>query len=109
LRVVGGTASDRQGGRRIVRQGTWQVFGRACRPIGLRLTLIGYRQAMPDFGDLEQMAKDHSQQVDEGIEKAKDAADKVADGRDHGMIDKGADAAEKALGGRPGDVQPDGQ
>jgi hypothetical protein len=64
---------------------------------------------MPDFGDLEQMAKDHSEQVDEGIEKAKDVADQHAGGRDHGMIDKGAAAAENALGGQPGDTPAPGQ
>jgi hypothetical protein len=53
---------------------------------------------MPDFGDLEEVAKSHSEQVTEGLEKAQTEGDKLADGRDHGMIDKGVDAAEKRLG-----------
>jgi hypothetical protein len=63
---------------------------------------------MPDFGDLEQEAKSHSEQVDQGIDQAKEAADKEAGGRDQGMIDKGADAADKALGGLAGRRGPTG-
>lgn len=61
---------------------------------------------MPDFGDLEEVAKSHSEQVTEGLEKARTEGDKVADGRDHGMIDKGADAAEQRLGGQPDGGSP---
>ncbi len=64
---------------------------------------------MPDFGDLEHEAESHSKEVDEGIEKAEQEADKEAGGRDHGMIDKGAEAAEKDLGNQPGDGAPAGQ
>ncbi len=53
---------------------------------------------MPDFGDLEKEAQSHSKEVDEGIDKAEQAADKEAGGRDHGAIDKGAAALEKELG-----------
>jgi hypothetical protein len=60
----------------------------------------GYLHAMPDFGDLEEVAKSHSHQVDEGLEKAKTEADSLADGRDRGIIDKAAQAAEKQVDGQ---------
>jgi hypothetical protein len=53
---------------------------------------------MPDFGDLEKEAESHSQQVDEGIGKVEQEGDKEADGRDHGMIDKGGAELEKEIG-----------
>ena len=56
---------------------------------------------MPDFDDLEQAAKDHSEQVDQGLEKAKTEGDSFAGGRDRGMIDKAAEEAEKQVGGQP--------
>ncbi len=63
----------------------------------------GYLCEMPDFGDIEEAAKRHSEQVDQGLERAKTEGDSLADGRDHGMIDKAAEAAEKQVG-----VQQDG-
>jgi hypothetical protein len=59
---------------------------------------------MPDFGDLEQEAKSHSKQVDKSIEVAQKKADEEVDGRDHGIVDKAANAAEKELGGEQGNA-----
>jgi hypothetical protein len=59
---------------------------------------------MPDFGDLEQEAKSHSKQVDKGKEVAQKEADERLDGRDHGIVDKATDAAEKELGGEQGNA-----
>jgi hypothetical protein len=50
---------------------------------------------MPDFEQIEKEAKDHSKQIDEVIDKAEHEADEKADGRDHGLIDKGAAELEK--------------
>ena len=52
---------------------------------------------MPDFEEIEQEAKDHSKQVDEAIDKVEHEADERADGKDHGLIDKGAAELEKEL------------
>jgi hypothetical protein len=52
---------------------------------------------MPDFDDIEQEAKDHSQQVDEGIDKAEHEADDKTGGKDRGLIDKAGGEAEKEL------------
>ena len=52
---------------------------------------------MPDFEEIEQQAKDHSKQVDEGIAKVEHEADDKADGKDHGLIDKGTAQLEKEL------------
>ncbi len=54
---------------------------------------------MPDLGDIEQEARSHSTEVDEGIDKAEQLADKEAGGRDRGLVDKSAGEAEKAVGG----------
>ena len=62
---------------------------------------------MPDFQDIENEPKNHSKQVDEGIEKLDQEADKEAGGKDLGLIDKGAQEAEKALGGAPDGASPD--
>lgn len=53
---------------------------------------------MPDFNELERDAESHSKQVDEGIDKAEQEGDKVADGKDHGAIDKSGEELEKELG-----------
>jgi hypothetical protein len=55
---------------------------------------------MPDFEDLKREAESHSEQVDEGLNKVAAEGDKVADGRDHGLIDKAAGEAEQQLGGQ---------
>jgi hypothetical protein len=52
---------------------------------------------MPDFEEIEKDAKDHSKQVDEGIDKVAHEADEKADGKDHGVIDKAAADLEKEL------------
>jgi MT0933-like antitoxin protein len=62
----------------------------------------GYHPEMPDLSDLEHEAEDHSTQVDEAIEKGDQEADRLAGGRDHGLIDKGAQEAEKRLGNAEG-------
>ena len=64
---------------------------------------------MPDFEDLEKDAENHSKQVDEGISAVDKEADKEAGGRDHGMIDKAAQEAEKDIGDQQGDGKPAGQ
>ena len=52
---------------------------------------------MPDLGDVEKLADEHDKQVDEGLEKAGDAAqDKVGHGDE---IDKGVDFAQQHTGG----------
>ena len=51
---------------------------------------------MPDLGDVEKFADDHDKQVDEGLEKAGDAAqDKVGHADE---IDKGVDFAQEHTG-----------
>ena len=63
---------------------------------------------MPDFGELEQEVKDHSQQVDEGIQKADQEADRRAGGQDKGLIDEAAAGAEREVGGQqPAPQAPD--
>ena len=57
--------------------------------------------------DIENEAKSHSKQVDEGIEKLDQEADREAGGKDHGFIDKGDREAEEALGGAPDGASPD--
>lgn len=57
---------------------------------------------MPDLSDLEHEAEDHSQQVDKGIEEGSQEGDKLVGGRDRGLIDKGAQEAEKGLGNAEG-------
>jgi hypothetical protein len=64
---------------------------------------------MPDLGDIEKEAESHSQEVDEGINKLDQEADKEAGGRDKGMIDKAAQEAEKDIGQQQGNGQPAGQ
>ena len=61
---------------------------------------------MPDFGKLEQDAKDHSQQIDEGLQAADKEADKEAGGADKGLIDKAAAGAENEVGGQPPGPDP---
>jgi hypothetical protein len=61
---------------------------------------------MPDFGDIEKEAQDRTQEVDEGIEKTDQLADKETGGRDKGLIDKGASEAEKELGGQQTPADP---
>jgi hypothetical protein len=65
-------------------------------------TAHGYQQVMPDFGDIEKEAKDHSKETDEGIQDVDKEADKDLAGKDHGLVDKGSQAAEKELGSQPG-------
>ena len=52
---------------------------------------------MPDFGDIKDMASEHSEQVDQGLEKAGDAAGDRVGHED--QIDSGVQKAEGALGG----------
>lgn len=52
---------------------------------------------MPDFEEIEQEAKDHSKQIEEGIDEVEHAADEKVDGKDHGLINKGAAELEKEL------------
>ena len=54
---------------------------------------------MSEFENIEQEAKDHSQQVDAGIQKADQEADQESGGRDKNLIDKGASEAEREVGG----------
>lgn len=61
---------------------------------------------MAEFEEVEQQAKDHSQQVDEGIEKLDKVADEHAGGQDKGLIDGAASAAEKEIGGQPNTDTP---
>lgn len=53
---------------------------------------------MPDFDDIKQEAESHSKDVDEGIDKVEQIADKEAGGKDKGLIDKAGAAADKAIG-----------
>ena len=53
-------------------------------------------ETMPGFDDLKKMADDHEKQVDEGIDKAGDAAGKKFGHED--QIDKAADAAQQRTG-----------
>jgi hypothetical protein len=62
---------------------------------------------MPDFQEIENEAKGHSKQVDEGVDKLDQEADKESDGKDRGLIDKGAQEVEKELGSGPDDAKPD--
>src|SRR5581483_4890925 len=72
----------------------------------LRRARWGRDGAMPDFEDIEQEARSHGKEVDEGIDKAQQFADKEAAGRDRGLIDKAAGEAEKAAGGDQPQPQP---
>ena len=63
---------------------------------------------MPDLGDIEKEAESHSTQVDEGINRADQEIEKEDDGRDHGLVDKAAQEAEKEIGGQQGNGQPAG-
>jgi hypothetical protein len=60
---------------------------------------------MPDFDDIEQEAKDHGKLIDEGVAKIEKEADKAAGGKDHGLIDKAAESAEKDVDGQQGTGQ----
>jgi hypothetical protein len=62
---------------------------------------------MPNFEDLEDEAKNHSKQVDEGIDKVEKKADEEAGGKDHGLIDEAAQEGEKELGGGTDGPPPD--
>lgn len=62
---------------------------------------------MPDFQEIEDEAKSHSKQVDEGIDKVDQEADKETGGKDCGLIDIGAQEAERELGGAPDGASPD--
>ena len=59
---------------------------------------------MPDFSQFEDEAKkeagEHSQQVDQGIDKAGDVADKETGNRFDSEIQKGEQAGENYLGGQ---------
>ena len=52
---------------------------------------------MPDVDDIEKQAKEHSEQVDAGVDKVEHEADETADGRDHGLIDKAGAELEKDI------------
>ena len=52
---------------------------------------------MPDFDDVKDFASDHSEQVDQGLDKAGDAAGDKLGHED--QIDGGVDKAKDALGG----------
>jgi hypothetical protein len=52
-----------------------------------------------DLQKIEQEAKDHAKQVDEGVVAVEKEADKLAGGRDHGLIDKAAQGIEKEVDG----------
>ena len=52
---------------------------------------------MPDFDDVKDFAGDHKDQVDQGLEKAGDAAGDKFGHED--QIGSGVDKAEDALGG----------
>jgi hypothetical protein len=56
---------------------------------------------MADFEEIETQAKDHSQQVDEGIQKLDELADEHAGGQEKGLIDGAASAAEREISGQP--------
>jgi len=71
---------------------------------------------MPDFSQFEDEAKkeagEHSQQVDQGIDKAGDVANKETGNRFDSEIQKGEQAGENYLGGQQQDgqqQQPDQQ
>lgn len=64
---------------------------------------------MPDFGDIEKEAKDHSKETDEAIQDADKEADKELAGKDHGLVDKGSAVAEKDLGNQQSGGQPASQ
>lgn len=51
---------------------------------------------MPDFGDVEKLADEHDKQVDEGLDKAGDAAEEKVGHADE--IDKGVDFAQQHTG-----------
>jgi MT0933-like antitoxin protein len=57
----------------------------------------GYLPFMPDFDDIEQEAKEHSEQVDAGVDKAEHEADESVGGKDSGLIDKGGAELEKDI------------
>jgi MT0933-like antitoxin protein len=57
---------------------------------------------MPGLDDIEKMAGDHDEQVDQGLEKAGDAAESKFGHGD--QIDKGVDMAQEKTG--EGDTQP---
>jgi hypothetical protein len=52
---------------------------------------------MPDFEEIQKEPKDQDKQFDEGIDKLEHEADERADGKDHGLIDKGGAELEKEL------------
>jgi len=52
---------------------------------------------MPDFDDIKRMADDHDEQVDEGLEKAGDAAGERFGHAE--QIDKGVDKLQEHTGG----------
>lgn len=52
---------------------------------------------MPDLGDLKNMADQHDDQVDKGLDKAGDAAKDRVSGHDD-QIDKAVDKAQDATG-----------
>ena len=58
---------------------------------------------MSEFGDLagkaEELAKEHPDQVKEGLEKAGQVADEKTGGQHTGQIDKAEQAAEQRLTG----------
>lgn len=58
---------------------------------------------MPDMDDLKNLANDHDQQVDEGLEKAGDAAGQELGHED--QIDKGVDWAQEHTGSGDSDNQ----
>jgi MT0933-like antitoxin protein len=60
---------------------------------------------MPGLDDIKQFADDHDEQLDQGLEKAGDAAGTKVGHED--QIDKGVDWAQQHTGG--GDTQPGGQ
>lgn len=51
---------------------------------------------MPDFGDIKKLADEHDEQVDQGLEKAGDAAGDKLGHQDE--IDKGVDFAQEHSG-----------
>lgn len=62
---------------------------------------MGSTPRMADSEEIETQAKDHSQQVDEGIQKLDQLADEHAGGEEKGLIDGAASAAEREIGGQP--------
>ena len=70
---------------------------------------MGIHSPMPDLGDIENEAESHSAQVDEAINKADQEIDKEDGGRDHGLVDRAAQEAEKDIGGQQANGQPAGQ